>query len=417
MKKNMRFVIVLLILVAFVVPQLFAAGTSEVKQKTKEINVWYWDQNADEIYKEMAQEYEAAHPGISIKLTVIPWADYWTKLQIALPTGTGPDIFWLNHPNAVSYLPTGLVMNLEDQTAKINFDNFNEIYYKPYMYNNDRYGVPIFFDSVILYYNKAMFDKAGLAYPDDTWTWDDYLAASRKLTIKDGKKTIQYGTIVDPNMQSGISNFILQNGGKLYSEDRNELQIDNPETKESIQYNLDMIYKYGCAPTISEMREIGKSTMFQSGMSAMVTYHTGILRQFAEVLGDDMGIAPLPKNKQRASIYHNIGYVASAKTEHPTEVVEFLSFLASERHAEILSKVWAPCYTGGAELFFEEFSSLDVKYIIDTVHYGYPLPIAAKNAGPAYTMLNKEMDKILMNPTVGDSLAPMQKIINAEINK
>lgn len=417
MKKNMRFALVLLILVAVVVPQVFAAGKTEVAQEKKEINLWYWDQNADEVYKEMITEYEAQNPGVSIKLTVIPWSGYWTKLQVALPTGSGPDIFWLNHPNAVSYLPTGLVMNLEDSAAKINFDNFNEIYYKPFMHENNRYGVPIFFDSVILYYNKAMFDAAGVSYPDDTWTWDDYLNAAKKLTIKDGDTTVQYGVVVDPNMQSGASNFILQNGGKLYSDDRMELQIDSPESRETVQFMLDMIYKYGYAPKISEMREITKATMFQSGMAAMVTNHTGILKQFAEVLGDDMGIAPLPKQKQRASIYHNLAYVASADTKHPKEVTDFLAFLASKRHSDILSKVWAPCYTGGSELFFEEYNWLDIKYIIDTVNYGYPLPVSGKNAGPVYTMLNNEMDKVFMQPTVGNSLEKMQKVINTEINK
>jgi len=417
MKKNMRFVLVLLILTAFLVPQLFAGGSAETTKEQKVINLWYWDQNADEIYKQMVTEYEAQNPGVSVKLTVIPWADYWTKLQVALPTGTGPDIFWLNHPNAVSYLPTGLIMNLEDQATKINFDNFNEIYYKPFMDKGDRYGVPIFFDSVILYYNKAMFDKAGVPYPDESWTWDDYSNAAKKLTIKDGNTTVQYGTIVDPDMQSGASNFILQNGGKLYSDDRMELQIDNPEARETVQYMLDMIYKYGYAPKISEMREITKTTMFQSGMVAMVTNHTGILKQFAEILGDDLGIAPLPKQEQRASIYHNLGYVASAKTKNPVEVVDFLTFLASERHSEILSKVWAPCYTGGAELFFDEYKHLDIEYIIDTVNYGYPLPVSGKNAGPVYTLLNNEMDKVFMQSTVGDNLATMQKVINAEINK
>ncbi|WP_321300843.1 sugar ABC transporter substrate-binding protein [uncultured Sphaerochaeta sp.] len=417
MKKDWKRLIVACLLFALVGTAVFAAGEAEKQVEQKTINFWYWDQNGEEVYQQMIAEFEADNPSVSVKMSIIPWSDYWTKLQMALPTGTGPDIFWLNHPNAVSYLPTGLVMNLESEKDSLHFENFNSIYYEPFMYEGERYGVPIFFDSVIMYYNKAMFDAAGLAYPDDTWTWDDYFNAAAKLTIKDGDTTIQYGTIADPDMQSGASNFILQNGGKLFSDDGSELVIDSKEGREASQFLIDMIYKYGYSPKVSEMREITKATMFQSGMVAMITNHTGILKQFAEVLGKDMGIAPMPMQKQRASIYHNLGYVASAKTKHPEEVKKFLAYLASKRHAEILSKVWAPCYTGGAELFFEEYNWLDIDAIIDTVNYGYPLPISSKNAGPVYTLLNNEMDKVFMQPSLGDGLSKVEDVVNAEINK
>lgn len=171
MKKSLRIGLVALLLIAMSLSSVFAAGGAEAKpQETKTINFWYWDQNGEEVYKQMIAEFEAQNAGVKVNMSIIPWADYWTKLQMALPTGTGPDVFWLNHPNAVSYLPTGLVMNLEPYKDQMKFENFNSIYYEPFMHDGNRYGVPIFFDSVILYYNKAMFDKAGLAYPDDTWT-------------------------------------------------------------------------------------------------------------------------------------------------------------------------------------------------------------------------------------------------------
>lgn len=397
---------------------LFAAGQGEAGATAKKvINFWYWDQNGDEPYKTLVQEFESKNPDIKITMSVIPWADYWTKLQIALPTGTGPDVFWLNHPNAVSYIPTGLLMDLEGAAGEIQFDNFNKNFYSPFMMNGKRYGVPIFYDSVILYYNKALFDKAGVSYPNSDWTWKEYLDAAGKLTIKQDGKTIQYGTIADPDAQSGSSNLILQNGGRMYSADRMLCAVDSPEAREAVQFDLDLIYKYGYSPKVQEMRELTKANMFQSGMVAMVANHTGILKQFAEVLGKDMGIAPLPKGKQRASIYHNLGYVASAKTKNPQEVVKFMAFLASKRHADVLSKVWAPCYNGGTAMFYSVYDWLDTRYITEAIEYGYPLPIAGKNAGPIYTKLNNEMEKVYMSATVGTSLATVVQTINAEIVK
>jgi hypothetical protein len=69
------------------------------------------------------------------------------------------------------------------------------------------------------------------------------------------------------------------------------------------------------------------------------------------------------------------------------------------------------------KLFFKEYSWLDTKAIVDPGNYGYPLPISGKNAWPVYTLWNNEMDKVFMQPQLGNGLAEIEKVINAEINK
>jgi multiple sugar transport system substrate-binding protein len=399
---------------------LAAAGVFNCDGKGAEqivLNLWYWDQNGTEPYEQLFSEFEAENPGIKVNLVVSPWADYWTKLQTALPTGTGPDIFWLNHPNAVSYLPTGLVMDLESIAGDIRFENFDENFYTPFIHAGKRYGVPIFWDATMLYYNKSLFDKAGVPYPAADWTWADMIEAAEKLTVKEGKKTLQYGIAMDFSPQSGFSNFVLQNGGRIFSEDRMRSAINSPEGREAIQMQLDLIHKYGYAPTVQLMQETSKSTLFQSGTVAMVTHHTGILKQWAESLGEKLGIAPLPQQKQRASIYHNLAYVASSKTKHPDEVKKLLAFLASQRHSDVLSKVWATCYNGGTDQFYSVYNWMDTEYISEAISYGYPLPIAGRNSGPVFTLAETEMTKIMQSPQVGNSLEAYEKTLNDAISR
>jgi multiple sugar transport system substrate-binding protein len=405
-----------LFIAALVMSLLAAAGFAQ-GQKSVVLNFWYWDQNGEEVYKQAITEFEKVNPNIQINMMIIPWSDYWTKLQTSLPTGTGPDVFWLNHPNAVTYMPTGLLLDLEPAAGQIHFENFEKNFYAPFTSNGKRYGVPLFYDSIVLFYNKALFDKAGVKYPTDSWTWNDYFDAAKKLTVKKDGKTTQYGTIAESDPQSGISNFIFQNGGSIFSSDKMKCVIDSPENRETVQNQLDLIYKYGYAPPIQEVRESGASTMFQSGLIAMMPYISANLKQYAEVLGKDLGVAPLPKQKQKASVYHNLAYAASAKTAHPTETKAFLAFLASKRHAEILSKVWSPCFKDSAELYFKEYSWLDTKYITEAITYGHALPISGKNAGQVYTLLGNELDKVYANPQVGTGLANVQSVINAQIAK
>jgi multiple sugar transport system substrate-binding protein len=412
MKRKAWAIALTALMLVFATSGSFAAGSKQAA-----LNFWYWDQNGEEVYKQLVSEFEKANPDIKVNMAVTPWSDYWTKLQTSLPTGTGPDVFWLNHPNAVTYIPTGLLLDLEPAAAAIRFENFDKSFYEPYAKNGKRYGVPVFYDSIVLFYNKALFDKAGLKYPNADWTWKEYLDAARKLTVKAGGKTVQYGTFADSDPQSGSTNFIIQNGGSIFSKDRMKCVIDSPEGREAVQTQLDLIYKYGCAPKIQEVRESGAANMFQTGLVAMMPYISANLKQYAEVLGKDLGVAPLPKQKQRASVYHNLAYAASAKTRFPAETKKFLAFLASKRHAELLSKVWTPCFKGGTEMYFAEYSWLDCRYISEAISYGYPLPISGKNAGQVYTLLSNELDKVYMNPQLGGGLANVASAINAEIAK
>ncbi|MDR2102468.1 MAG: sugar ABC transporter substrate-binding protein [Treponema sp.] len=415
MKKN-KLTFMCLFPLFFLMTSVFWGCGGENKG-AKTLNFWYWDQNGSQVYDEIIAEFEAENSGVKINKVLSPWTDYWTKLQTALPTGTGPDIFWLNHPNAVSYLPTGLVLDLEAYADQIQFENFNKKFYTPFMFNGKRYGVPVFWDVTVLFYNKALFDKAGVAYPNEDWTWNDFYNAAKRLTVKEGNKTVQYGVIVDMDPQSGFSNFVLQNGGKIFSGDRMSLAVNSPEAREAIQIHLDMIHKNKCAPTIQEIQETSKTTLFQSGTVAMVTNHTANLKQYAEVLGKSLGIAPLPKQKQRACIFHNLSYVVSAKTKYPKEAAAFISFLASKKHADILSKVWPPCYGESAEDFYRPYDWIETRFIMESMDYAYPLPIAAKNAGPVYTLMEREMGKIYGSPDLGNRLTAYTNIINAEIIK
>ena len=397
---------------------MIAGGCSKAASTgTQTVNFWYWDDLVSADYETLTAEFEAANPGIKVQRSVTPWADYWTKLQTALPTGTGPDVFWLNHPNAVSYLPTGHVMDLEPWAADIKYENFNERFYQPFTYQGKRYAVPFMWDDIVLFYNKAAFDQAGVAYPTADWTWDDYYGAAEKLTVKDGNITAQYGVLVHGSMQSGVGPFIYQNGGSVYSADKTRLTLNTPEAAEAVQRQLDMINR-GFAPTAQEVQESTADSLFISGAVAMLPGLSVRVSHYAEGLGGQLRVAPLPRQRQQGTIYHNIAYAAAAKTKAPEAVKKFLAFLASRRAAEAVSKTFAPCYSGTADLYFQEYMWADARYIPESINYGFPLPIASKNAGAVWTMVENEMMKIYASAgEVGNKLADLETLVNAEIAK
>lgn len=395
-------------------------GTTQADTGTvTTISFWYWDKNMEEQYNLMIEDFESKNPNIKVEAAVTPWSDYWTKLQTALPTGSGPDIFWLNHPNAVTYIPAGEVMDITDEIASGNFDfsEFDENLSQPYEYDGKSYGVPIFFDTIATFYNKRLFAEAGVEEPKDGWTWDDFLSKAQQLTVTDGDTITQYGSLIGCDGQSNSSPFILQNGGKTYSDDRMECVVDSPENRETIQWMLDLSYKHKVNPSLQELLELKSDAMFQNEMGAMVNAGLWLVAPFYEALGDDLGIAPLPMNKQKASIFHNLAYCASAKTKNPEQVKEFLKYTTTKESNDFVAKVFLPARRDSRDIWFDTYPSLDLEVFSDAIEFAYPLQIAGKNAGQAFTVYEDEIQKLFNNPELGDGLATLQNAVNTEINK
>src|SRR5690349_19361105 len=129
--------------------------------------------------------FEAAHPDIKVNYETQAFDAYFTKLQTSVAAGTAPDAFELNYENFVSYADKGA---LADLGPLISADTgFSTAIYNPtalaaFQQDGKQYGLVESFSNVVLFYNKDLFDKAGVAYPTADWTWKDELAAAQKLT-------------------------------------------------------------------------------------------------------------------------------------------------------------------------------------------------------------------------------------------
>lgn len=398
---------------------LSLAGGALAESKPVELNFWYWDTSMDDTYAEMFKDFSANNPGITVKLTQLPWSDYWTKLQTALPTGTGPDIFWLNHPNAVTYLPTGLVSSLQPEIDKsaIDMKPFAESLYNPFKLDGQVYAVPIFFDTIAMAYNKTMLADAG--YPDGPpadWTWDDLKEISKKLT-KDGV----HGLIVNASGQSHSMDYILQNGGSIFSEDGLTCTLDSDASVEAVKFMLDLMYVEKVTPTQSEQKELNGNESFQNGLAAMTPAGLWMMKPFMDSMGEGaFDVAPLPQNKQKGTIVHNLGYVLSAKANQEAGM-KLMAYLASKDHGDRIAKVFAPAHSESQALWFAQFPNLNLKAYTDGLAYAKGLMIAKKNAGQVFGMYEEEMDRFFLNykpeMDVKAELTKIAQTLTAEIAK
>lgn len=381
-----------------------------------------WGGTSEPQFKRMIAEFERTHPNIKVQYSVVTGNDYWTKLQLGFATGTGFDVFWMHPKNAYMYMPEGALLNLTPymNADKFDLNSYDEKFKIPFRYKGNMYAIPSFYNDIVVYYNKKLFKDAGLDVPKTNWTWDDMLAMGKKLTKRDGAKVKTYGIGAEIAGETFTYNFILQNGGKLYSEDKSKCVIDSPENRETIQWLLDLVYKYQVFPTPSELAETNSRSMFQNNMIGILVDGSWMLKAYADALGaENLGIMELPMRKVKNSVVNNNGYAAMAKTKHPKEAWELLKFLAGDFSSKTISELYIPCPAGDSTMWAKPYpASTGIANVFSTLSFSTPYPFAKSNMNQAETVFLTHLAKIFSSPTLApDALAKMQAAMNEEIEK
>lgn len=141
-----------------------------------------WSLSTTPEFKTLADGYHAAHPNVTVQLKEYDATNYDTQMIADLAAGSAPDIYvQKNLKNFVTYQSGGQLLDVSDVAAKLG-DKVGGL--KAYAVGGKTYAIPYRQDSWVLYYNKDLFDKAGVTYPDGSWTWDDYAKTAAELTSK-----------------------------------------------------------------------------------------------------------------------------------------------------------------------------------------------------------------------------------------
>lgn len=166
------------------------------------LTVAIWDGGQQKGLLEIMDAFTKA-TGIQTELQVVEWSSYWTLLEAGATGGDMPDVFWMHSNEAVRYMANDILLDLTDRienSSVLEMDKFADDLKEMYQYDGRTYAVPKDIDTVAIWYNKTMFDEAGIPYPDGSWTWDDFYDIAVKLTKEDGS---QYGFAANLGCDNG----------------------------------------------------------------------------------------------------------------------------------------------------------------------------------------------------------------------
>ncbi|MBE1874731.1 ABC transporter substrate-binding protein [Myceligenerans pegani] len=148
-----------------------------------------WDFASTPEFETLATAYEDQNPDVTVELKEYPAGEeYDTALTADLAAGTAPDVFIVkNLKNYVTFQEGGTLLDISDVAAELDPATGG---LEPMAVDGATYAVPYRQDSWLLYYNKELFDQAGVDHPDGSWTWDDYADAAAELTEGIGEKDV-----------------------------------------------------------------------------------------------------------------------------------------------------------------------------------------------------------------------------------
>lgn len=282
---------------------------------------------------QMIAAFEAEHANITVEVETAPFDDYFTRLQALIAGGEAPDVFELNYENFVSYAARGALLDLDPLAQgddSFSADIFYPRAYDAFKYEGQQYALPATFSTVVLFYNKDLFDEAGVDYPTSDWTWDDAMAAAEAITDADAGV---WG-LFSPVQFWEFYKKAAQNDCQFFNEEMTAATIDNAACVEALQ-TMASFEETGVMPTATDLAGMTGDDLFSAGQLGMDVTGIWLFAAFAEApfVWD---IAVEPGMAQKATHFFANGVAASAGTPHPEAAWEWMEFFTtSPEMAEI----------------------------------------------------------------------------------
>ncbi|WP_457943650.1 ABC transporter substrate-binding protein [Caproiciproducens sp. LBM24188] len=283
--------------------------------------------------QKMIDAYKKIHPNVTIKMQSYGYNDYFTQLTTKVAGGKAADVFELNYENFVPYAKKGALMPLDDiiKSQGIDTSAYNQTALKAFNADGKQYGVPDSFSTVLLIYNKDLFDKAKVAYPTDDWTWEDAMNAAKKIRAL-GKDIYGYYHPLSYNEFYKVSK---QNGGSLISADGKSFTMDTPANVEALQYMIDMQNKSNVMPTPTQLERVPNADwdLFKSGRLGMIVTGCWAFPDFVRDCKFNWDVAVEPGHKQKATHFFSNGYAIKKDSKVANEAAKFIVFISSSKEA------------------------------------------------------------------------------------
>lgn len=298
--------------------------------------------------QQMLEEFHATHPNIRVFYLPEPDSprDKEEKMLDQMQAGTAPDVF----QGCCSWFPAwaqrGYTLDLrpyvEADLDQATISDWDRAQYKSFFTPDGRqYGLPKYLGALALYYNKDLFDRYRVEYPDASWSHDDYRAAMVRLTDDrngDGQTDL-WGSmtyVTWDRIQVHVNGW----GGHLVDPaDPRRSRIGDPEAMAALEWLRARMWDDRAMATSLDVERMWPSDAFIAGRVAMVEDGSWVLRDILTRSLFDVGVAPFPAGPvRRVTLATSDGFGIYAGTRHPEAAWELVKFLISKGFGRAMAR-------------------------------------------------------------------------------
>lgn len=292
------------------------------------------------------ENFEKENPDIQIHLEPVGSGDYYARILTQIAANDAPDILQIGDDAVPMFAGKGAFADLDSFISGSNGMD-TSIYLPglvdPGKYEGKQYLLPKDYSPLAVYYNKKLFDEAGVPYPKDGWTWEEFLATAQALTKQEGGQTTQWGVQLPAAWTTGFEYWVAAAGGRLISEDGKSYKgfMDSEAVKNAVQFYADLYNKHKVAPPPADMNSFGGgNSEFDSGKAAMRIFGRWPQSGMKENPNIDLGVVGLPQGEVRANVLFWGGFGIWDGSKNKDAAWRFLKYYVGEEGAKVW-KDWA----------------------------------------------------------------------------
>lgn len=379
--------------------------------------------------QQLLEQFHASHPNIRVFYTPDP-EDLEGKMLDDMQAGTAPDVFQGCCAAFPIWAQKGYALDLRPY-VKADLDRATLEDWDPAQYNalftrdGRQYGLPKYHGALALYYNKDLFDQYKVDYPNGGWTYQDYLAAMRRLTQRDpGGKTTLWGSMLDVSWDR-IQVYVNSWGGHFVSpQNPSRSLMAEPPALGALEWLRARIWDDKVMPTALDVQRVGTRQAFVAGQLAMVEDGSWALKDILNSSKFRVGVAPFPAGPaRRATLATTDGFAIYAGTRHPEAAWELVKFLISKDYGRAMAKAHflQPARASLVEDWVnyiraeypDKAKDMDIGAFADGHLKGYSVVAEVfANMADAQKLANDAWEKIL---TLGQSPVELMKTVSQQI--
>ncbi len=334
---------ILFVLVAVVISS--CAGDRKDEGGRITLTLFHWMERDRDLWQEkVIAPFERAHPNIAVRLETAPYGLYVSKVMTSIASGAqvadlmfAEDWFGqelIHRSYARNLMPLARRDLVLDDFYQDAFEEWRGVAQKP----DELFGFPAAVGLTVLFYNKDLFDDAGLPYPDTNWTYDDLVRVGKQLTIDRDSDGVpeQWGLHLDVHY-TGLETIIYSLGGRLLTPDLSRAMLSEPATLEAFTFIKDIFRTYRIAPLSTSV--ITPFEPFLSRKTAMnfIGSH-GSMNLVGSGMRWDLTMPPKGKDGRRLSRRFSMAFMIPQTCGHPEETWELLKWILTRSPAETVDR-------------------------------------------------------------------------------